>query len=91
MNILEKMERKIGRFAISNLMKYIVIGNVVAYILSLINPMYLSYLILDPSLVLKGQVWRVITFVFIPESTGNLFFFAISLYFMYFIGSNFFT
>lgn len=88
MSILDKMERKMGRFAISNLMKYIIIGNIVAYILSLINPMYLTYLVLDPSLVMQGQVWRLITFVFIPDSTSNLFMFAISLYFMYFIGSS---
>lgn len=87
MSMLDKIERKMGRFAISNLMKYIVIGNIIAYILTLVNPMYLTYLVLDPILVLKGQVWRLITFVFIPESTGNLIFFVISLYFMYFIGS----
>ena len=87
MHLLDKLERKLGRYAVSNLMLYIVIGTIIAYILYLMNPVYLSYLYLNPDLVAKGQVWRLITFVFIPTNTANPFFTAISLYFYYFIGS----
>lgn len=87
MSVLDKMERKFGRYAIPNLMKYIVIGTIIAYVLSLVNPLYLSYLYLIPSEVMKGQVWRLITFIFIPSDTSNILFFAISLYFYYFIGN----
>ena len=66
MHLLDKLERKLGRYAVSNLMLYIVIGTIIAYILYLMNPVYLSYLYLNPDLVAKGQVWRLITFVFIP-------------------------
>ena len=86
MNLLDKLERKIGRYAIPNLMLYIVIGTIVAYVLYLANPNYLSYIYLDPSLVAKGQVWRLFTFIFIPSNLSNPFFTAISLYFYYFIG-----
>ena len=86
MHLLDKLERKLGRYAVSNLMLYIVIGTIIAYILYLMNPVYLSYLYLNPDLVAKGQVWRLITFVFIPTNTANPFFTAISLYFYYFIG-----
>ncbi len=87
MSVLDRMERRFGRFAIPNLMKYIIIGTIIAYVLSLINPQYLNYLYLSPSLVLKGQVWRLITFIFIPSNTQNILFFALSMYFNYFLGS----
>ena len=86
MNILDKLERKLGRYAIPGLMRFVIIGTAVAYVLYLINPEYLSYLYLDPQLVLKGQVWRLITFIFIPTNVGNPLFLMISLYFYYFIG-----
>lgn len=86
MSILDKMERKLGRFAIQNLMTYIIIGSVVVTVLSLANPYYIFYLYLIPSEVMRGQVWRLITFVFVPENMSNLFFTAISLYFYFFIG-----
>ena len=86
MNILDKLERKLGRYAIPGLMRFVIIGTAVAYVLYLINPEYLSYLYLDPQLVLKGQVWRLITFIFIPTNVGNPLFLLISLYFYYFIG-----
>ena len=89
MSILDKLERKLGSFAIPHLMRYIIIGNIAAYIISLINYEYFSYLVLDPDLVMKGQVWRLITFIFIPEGAGgtNILMVAISLYFYYFIGT----
>ena len=86
MNFLDKLERKLGRYAIPGLMKYIIIGTAAAYVLYLINPAYLSYLYLDPQLVLQGQVWRLITFIFIPTNVSNPLFLIISLYFYYFIG-----
>ena len=86
MRFLDKAERKLGRYAIPGLMRFVIIGTAVAYVLYLINPQYLSYLYLDPQLVLKGQVWRLITFIFIPTNAGNPFFLLISLYFYYFIG-----
>lgn len=86
MNILNNLERKFGRYAIHGLMRYVIIGTVIAYILYLANPVYFSYLYLDPKLVLQGQVWRVITFIFIPSNLSNPLFTAISLYFYYFIG-----
>jgi len=39
-----------------------------------------------PVLIAQGQIWRIITWVFIPIDQ-NILWFAISLYFYYFIGS----
>lgn len=76
------------RLGIPNLMNYIVIGTVVVYLLDMFSSGYCSAL-LDFSLVhiLRGQIWRVLTFVFIPSYGSNIFFFALSLYFYWMIGS----
>lgn len=75
-------------FGIRNLMLFIVIGNIIVYLFSMMDRTgyFLSYLLFNPQLILKGQVWRLITFIFVPESS-SLITMAISLYFYYFIGN----
>ena len=54
MNWLEKMERKFGRYAIHNLMYYIIILYVVGLVLQLLVPsFYYQYLSLDVSAILR--------------------------------------
>lgn len=87
MNFLDKLERKFGKFAIPNLMLYIMSGQAIVFLLNLLG-IYLPTAILcfDPLLIMKGQVWRLFTFVFIPNSNSIIFFlFAAFLY--YSIGS----
>jgi len=45
-----------------------------------------SFLAFHPALIMQGQIWRLITWVFLPL-TGNIIFVAIALYFYYFVGS----
>lgn len=66
MNLLNKLERKFGRFAIKGLPIYISSLNMLVFLLTLIQVDFLQYLFLDPYLVLKGEVWRLITYLFIP-------------------------
>lgn len=88
MKLLDKMEMKIGRYAIRNLMLYIVLGSAAVFLLCMFNTNFVYYLTLTPQLILRGQVWRLFTFLFIPTSIGasELLWVAISLYFYYFIG-----
>lgn len=72
-------------FGIPNLMRYIVIANVVFWLLGAVNPVLMNYLLFNPALILRGQIWRLVSFVFIPPSTGVLAF--IAFYFYYWIGS----
>lgn len=75
------------RFGVPNLMKYIVFGNVIAFfVLRLWGIAALDFLALDWSRVLHGQIWRLVTFIFVPE-TSQPFQLILSLYFMYFIGN----
>jgi hypothetical protein len=45
-----------------------------------------NLLTFHPALIMRGQIWRLITWIFLPLS-NNIFFVAIALYFYYFIGS----
>lgn len=84
---MDKLERKIGRFSIPHLMRYIIFANVAVYLISMFQPYITLNLVLDRNAVLAGQVWRLISFVFIPPSSGNVFMTALSLYCYYWIGN----
>ncbi len=75
------------KFGIPNLMLYIVVISLAVWLLSIMDSSrtLLSYFAFSPELILKGQVWRLITFMFIPQdlSMWALLFF----YFYYWIGS----
>jgi hypothetical protein len=87
MKWLYKLERVFGRFAIRNLMKYIVMLNAVAFVLIYLDKTGLVYskMVLIPQLVLKGEIWRVLTFIAIPPSDRLLWVFF-SLYFYHMVG-----
>ena len=78
------------RFGIPNLMLYIVIGNVAVYLLSVLTRANdigaLSFLAFSLRGLLRGEVWRIITFIFVPGFTSP-FWLIVSLYFYYWIGS----
>lgn len=86
MNWLEKLEKRIGKFYIPNLMLVITVGTLIAYAFAFINPSILSLINLNPQKVLEGEIWRLITFVFVPEGTSSIFF-IITVYFYYLAGS----
>lgn len=85
MRFLDKVERRLGWLAIPNLIMYIVAGRGIAYMLAMSNPAYPAYLILDPEAVRRGEVWRLVTYLFTPPG-GGLFFALIELYFTYLVG-----
>ncbi|MBU5627600.1 rhomboid family intramembrane serine protease [Oscillibacter sp. MSJ-2] len=68
-------------------MMTIVIGNAIIYLLArLSNYGAISFLSFDLYHLLHGELWRLLTFLFVPN-TFDLFSLAISLYFYYFVGS----
>jgi hypothetical protein len=84
---INKLEKKFGRFGIENLIKYIIFGQAIVYILALANVNILETLELNRSAILSGQVFRLVTFIFVPPVTYNAFFVFFALYFYYFIGT----
>ena len=88
-NFLYKLERKFGRYAIHNLMKYIVGLYALGYVVYMINPyIYYQFLMLDIDKVLHGQIWRLVTFLIQPVDASGLFFMLISLYLYFMIGNS---
>jgi len=86
MNWMNKLERKFGKYAIPNLMYYIIILYAFGFVLDLVKPgFYYMYLSLDMAAILRGQVWRIFTFLIQPPST-NLLFVVFTLYLYYMIG-----
>ena len=88
-NAIDRFCQRRPNFGIPRLMLWVVIANVVVYLFSMMDRTgaLLYYLFFNPQLILRGQLWRLVTFIFIPASTTNPFFLLISLYFYYFIGS----
>ncbi len=72
---------------IPNLMLYIVLGTAVVYVMSQMsrNPFLYNLLYFDRELILRGQVWRLITYP-LTYNAGSLLLTAISLFCYYSLG-----
>ena len=88
MDWLNRLERRMGRRYIRNLMQYLCIAMLGVYLLEWVPGLRSpsAFLMFDRGLILQGQVWRVLTFVFLPPG-GSVISFALHLYFFYFIGT----
>lgn len=88
LNLLNKMERKFGKFYIPNLMLYIIIGSVIVFAFDYLFPeLYISsFLYFDRAAIMQGQVWRILSFMICPFSSNPIFM-LISSYFYWLIGS----
>ena len=83
---LNHLQRKIGKYAVHHLTVVIIACFAVGYLISAIRPEALQYMTLDPFFILRGQVWRLLTWVVIPPSSLSIL--TILLLFFYFsIGS----
>ncbi|MCF0121116.1 MAG: hypothetical protein HUJ65_05705, partial [Oscillospiraceae bacterium] len=93
---MKKVERAIERFCykhpgfgIVRLMLYITIGTAIVYLFGMMDKTgTLKYfLTFDPAYIVRGQVWRLFTWIFLSDGTTILYE-AIILYFYYFIGTS---
>lgn len=87
MEWLYRLQRKHGKFAIPNLMLIIVIGQLFVFFANMLfaDRGVISWFAFDRAAIFSGQVWRLITFIFVPDASG-LFWLLLSLYFYYMIG-----
>jgi hypothetical protein len=85
--LLARLERRIGRFAIHNLIGLIVGGMALVWVLSHFKPEFQDQLVLDMGAVRRGQFWRVVTFLFIPPPSSALWL-LVNLYFTWWVGSS---
>ena len=87
MSLITRWERKYGKYAIRNLMLYIIILYGVGFILNLVNPDFFpDYLSFSVPAILHGQVWRLVTFLIQPPSYDILYF-LIAMYLYYMLGT----
>lgn len=70
-------------------MLYIVIGNILVWLVGLMDTTgtFYSMLYFDPALFCRGQIWRLVTFALVPTASGLLWM-VVALYFYYFIGTS---
>ncbi len=90
--LLDKLDRKIGKFAPKYLLTIILIGTAIVWLLDYMvywrTGVWISnYLYFNKAAILQGQVWRLVTFLFVSMEANNIFFLAISLYFYWLIGT----
>jgi len=90
MPLISKLESKFGRFAIPNLVQIIAAFQLlVLFMVMVMSPegaaAYLQFLELNPIRVMHGEVWRLVTHVFIPGNF-SLIWALIGAMFMMWIG-----
>jgi hypothetical protein len=92
MTFLDKLERRLGFIAIPGLIRIVVMFTALVCILAYIDQHFISVLELRPELIKKGQVWRLVTYIFIPSSPlqqGSLLsplLAVVALWFLWWIG-----
>lgn len=91
---INKLERKFGKYAIPDLIKYVIVLYCAGAAIGMLNPgIYYSYLCLDMGAVFHGQIWRLFTFLIEPYgfSRGlgmllSILFFAIQVHLFFLFG-----
>lgn len=86
MNFINKLEKKFGRFAVSNLIVYVLAAYGIGYIVQMVNPQMYSMLGLNPAQVCEGQIWRLFTWICtVPQDLSIFIIFMFMFY--YWIGT----
>lgn len=87
MNFLNKLERKLGKYAIPNLTVWLIGGYGIGFLLQMLLPDIAGWMTLEPYYIFhKGQVWRIISWLLVPNE-GNLLFALIMMLFYYQLGT----
>ena len=67
MRWLHGIERRLGHLAFPGLIRIIVAFNALVYLLMVKSPEFAQVLDLQPQKVYEGEVWRLVTYIFIPQ------------------------
>lgn len=78
--------RRVMRFSIPNLITYVIGGQALLFVLGYAGLPVNSLFSLSRDALFRGEIWRLVTFVFVPESY-NLMTLVFSLYLYWMIGS----
>jgi hypothetical protein len=84
--MLTRVEKKFSNLAVRNLTIYLVAGQALFFAIGVANPAVLDQMLLIPERVWHGEVWRLLSFVFMPATLSPLWLFF-GLYLFYIMGS----
>lgn len=89
--LLNSLEYKYGKYAVNNLMLIVVGAMAIVFVMDLLissasGISIYSLLMFNRSAIFRGEVWRILTFAFLPPN-DSLIFIIFSLYFYYMIGT----
>lgn len=84
---INTLEQRFRHLAIPNLLRWLAILQVLSWGLSLFSPTFIEWLTFDRELILAGQAWRFISWIFIPVSDFVLWV-LIAAMFMFFISDS---
>jgi len=84
---LNQLEKKCPFLAIPNLTIGLIIIQVIVYFICQADHKLIFSLLFIPQAVYIGEIWRLLTFIFIPPDLSPLFLFF-TWYFFYFLGKN---
>lgn len=82
--LLDKLERRFRRYAIHNLTAYLLVGQAICVVAAIAQPGVIEKMVLIPSKVLQGEVWRIISFA-IAMPAPSTFFGMIFLFFYFYL------
>src|SRR5215470_7707156 len=85
MTWLDKLERRFGFLGIPGLIRIVIGFTALVWVLVYLNRGFESFLTLDPALILRGQVWRLVTYILLPQTFSPLWV-LVALWFLWFIG-----
>jgi len=85
MDFLTKLERKYSKFSIPNLTVMLIICFILGYMIQIFQPNAIYYINLNPELVMRGQVWRLLSWILMPPGGASILV-IITLLFYYHVG-----
>ena len=84
--MLSNLERKFGRFAIPNLTTIFIVGQVAMLLLCKRDPQTWERIVLVPSRVLDGEVYRLVSFLLLPP--GGAIIWAVLFWYLFYLMGN---
>ena len=73
MNWMDKLERKLGHYAVPNLSRYFVGAIVLGYLMSMVSSGFVNWIEFDVNAILHGQIWRLFSWIFMPTTSLDFF------------------
>ncbi|MED5585925.1 MAG: hypothetical protein VYB61_06180 [Verrucomicrobiota bacterium] len=101
MSLLDRLERKIGWIAMPGIVRFIMAMQLLVFILAIIQmpsevevnagaspfPPLVGALMLDGEKILGGEVWRLVSFIFVPPTLSSFIIMIFAFFFTMFLGN----